>query len=361
MPDLFNNPAFYGIQDLSFDNDRGIRVMYPTEENYVFDTPLLDGTYPLVVFAHGSRASSGQIRLCPEDESQDYKRWTSVLHLLARSGFIVAAPDLHRVLLSGEAASTVLEDTVRWMQREWDGRQVLSRPSVFVDPDKHRARAVENEDPQVKIRGLGMGIGHGADEANFFGMPTPVGLIGHSYGARAAALTAAKGNVGVYAYASIAGDLNDPDTLRALVTLRNTLFIAGALPIAGSEDYTILKSLWRQMAGPKSQVMLAGADHWSWFSPDSGLHPCEDHDTSAHCPINWLILGEVLKNFMAKQLLGRWLVPPYLLGSTGGHLTLMNQLWDDPKCALKVRWDDPLSEPSSGGQTYGDWPDAPEW
>lgn len=98
MPDLYRNPVFYGIQDVSLADDRSVRVMYPSAENYVFDAPLLDGIYPLTVFAHGSRKGSSDTPLCPKDETQDFKRWTSVLHLLARCGFVVVAPALHNEL-----------------------------------------------------------------------------------------------------------------------------------------------------------------------------------------------------------------------------------------------------------------------
>lgn len=355
MSDLFNNPAFYGIQDLSFEDGRGLRVMYPTAENYVFDAPLLDGTYPLVVFAHGSRAGSG-VQLCPKDTSQDYKRWTSVLYLLARSGFVVVAPDVSDILHDPASASEVLEETVHWMHSHWSGRQVLFRPFVFQDPDVHRSRAAAEDDLRVHLAGVGTGIGIGNDDTHFLGMPTPVGVIGHSWGARAAALAAANRNIAVDAYAAIAGAFDDNEVIRAVGSLRSTLLVAGALD---GQNASYLPPLWNSMPAPKSQVLLAGSDHWSWFSPDSGLHPCEAGDQSAYCPIAWQVAGEVLKNFMAKQLLNLWMVPPYLLGSSGGQLSLMNQLWNDPKCALKVRWDDPLSVPASGNQTYGFWLGAP--
>ncbi|KQR70090.1 hypothetical protein ASF98_23440 [Arthrobacter sp. Leaf337] len=357
MPDLFNNPAFYGIQDGAIEDGRGLRIMYPTAENYVFDAPILDGPYPLVVFAHGSRAGSG-VQLCPTDVSQDYKRWTSVLYVLARCGFVVAAPDLSNTLSDPVSASIVLEETVRWMHRHWDGREVLFRPSVFLDPDEYRLRSVAAKDPRADLAGVGAGLGIGDDDTHFLGMPTPVGVIGHSWGARAAALAAANRNVAVDAFASVAGAFDDNEVVSAVSSLRSTLLVAGALD---SLNASYLPPLWTQMPVPKSQVLLAGADHWSWFSPDSGLHPCQAEDRSAYCPIAWQVLAEVLKNFMGKQLLNYWFVPPYLLGSSGGQLTLMNQLWNDPKCALRVRWDDPRSVPGSGDQTYGFWLDAPSW
>jgi dienelactone hydrolase len=73
-----------------------MRIMFPSEAGNVFGAGVRPGTYPLVVFVHGWRnASDG---LCPADETQDYRAWMSVLHLLARCGFVVAAPDVHDVV-----------------------------------------------------------------------------------------------------------------------------------------------------------------------------------------------------------------------------------------------------------------------
>jgi dienelactone hydrolase len=353
MPDLYRNPVFYGIQDVSLADGRSARVMYPSAENYVFDAPLLDGTYPLIVFAHGSRKGSSDAPLCPKDDTQDYKRWTSVLHLLARCGFVVVAPALHNELPQPEAASEVLEQTVRWMHSDWDGRSVLVSPSVFTDPDRYRLQASKSgDDLRVQLAGLGAGIGIGIGSEHALGMATPVGLIGHSWGARAAALAAANRNVSVDAFASIAGAFDSNEAIWALERIRSTLLVAGALD---SLNVSYLTPLWSQMQAPKSQVLLAGADHWSWFSPDSGLHPCDIGDESAYCPIAWQVLAVVLLNFMAKHLLNDWMVPPHLLGSPGGRPSLVGRLRLDRRCALKVRWDDPLSVPTSGDRTFGFW------
>ena len=132
MPDLYLNPVFYGVQDVTLPIGRKARIMFPSDQGHVVGASIRSGTYPLVAFVHGWRDSNDG--LCPEDVAQDYKAWGSVLHVLARCGFVVVAPDVHDVLTDPIRTAEVIEETVTWMHYRWDERGVLWRPSVFFDP-----------------------------------------------------------------------------------------------------------------------------------------------------------------------------------------------------------------------------------
>ena len=58
MSDLYLDPVFYGIQDATLPSQRAVRVMFPSDEGNVFKASVRPGTYPLVVFVHGSRTAS---------------------------------------------------------------------------------------------------------------------------------------------------------------------------------------------------------------------------------------------------------------------------------------------------------------
>lgn len=349
MTDLYSNPVFYGIQDVAMADGRAARIMYPTLENFVFDAPRLNGTYPLVVFVHGSRTNDRS--LCPPDDSLDYKRWTSVLYLLAQRGFIVVSPDVHDVLREPEAAAAVIEDTVRWMQHSWEGKDVLHRPSVFVDPDEYRSRSTASQgDNPLPL--FGLGAGKAVDTDYPAAMATPVGIICHSWGARAGAITAARSNTPVDAYVSIAGAFDDNATVAALQKIRPSLLIAGT---HDEQNLSYLPPLWHQMPAPKSQVMIARVGHWDWFYYRSGIYYCDVEQERPLCPYVWDLLDDLLTNFMAKHLLNYWTVHPSL--QRGGGFRASDV------CAVKVRWEDPLSDPPAGEWEGGfDWPaDFPTW
>jgi hypothetical protein len=152
---------------------------------------------------------------------------------------------------------------------------------------------------------------------------------------------------------TIAGSLDDNETISALESIRSTLLVAGQLD---SMNASYLAPLWNQMPAPKNQMLLAGADHWSWFSPEGGLHPSDGVESPNICPSTWQVLSEVLVTFTARRLLNFWTLPPSLVCATGGRPPLpYSQIWLDGRCAFKVRWDDPLAVPPTGQHSYGFW------
>jgi hypothetical protein len=351
---LYLNPVFYGIQDVTLPAERAARVMYPSDEGGVFGSPVRPGTYPLVVFVHGSRMASDG--LCPEDLTQDYKAWGSVLHLLARCGFVVVAPDVQSVLRDTLTTADVIEEAIQWMHFQWEDRAVLWRPSVFVDPDRYLEHAIATDVEAGDVSAFhiaSLGVGIGVDPVAAYGMTTPVGLAGHSWGARACAIVAARGER-VGAVASIAGSWDDNDALTAFYSVRPTLMIAG---LRDGMNAGSLAGFWDGLGAPKHQALLSGLGHWDWFSRTSGLHPCDEDVERPACGVGWLTASELLLTFMTKYLLNQWMLPSHLLGPSGTRTELLPYYQNTPRCGLRVRWDDPLSPGSNvGDATFGNWP-----
>lgn len=342
MTELYYYPVSYGIHDLVGNGDTGqfgLRIYYPSEEDSPYDAPIRPGRYPLVVFAHGDRAYEN--RFCPLDDSRDYTRWGAVLHLLARCGMVVIVPAMHDIVGSADQAAVRIEDAVTWVRRNWAGNATIHKP-----PELTTARF--GPPPPGQLPPLLP-----------LGPPTPLGLAGHSWGARACAVVAGRGRVEVTALASIAGTWDD-NAANAALTSANL----PTLLLAGTEDFmtiSYLRAFWPNLPLPKHQAALQGLDHWDWFGSLGGIQPCNNATGRPACPAGWQIASELLLGFMAKYIGGRWYQQAYLLGSPQGRPPLL-QWFDGPvDCALKIRWNDPMASPTLGNPgevTLGTWDDS---
>jgi dienelactone hydrolase len=383
--DLYYEPTMYGIEDVTVGQGDGAfaaRIYYPSNDGTVFDVPIRPGTYRLIAFAHGQRAGggtdspgglSGPEPGCPEDSALDHQRWSAVLHLLARCGFVVLAPALQDVVGSSEAAAARLETAIGWIRGHWEHREVLWGPNVFVDPDSvRREAAAGSSGPRSLARlglthlGQGVGVSVGAT-----GMSTDLGVVGHSWGARACARVAVRGNVRVRALAAIAGSWDEDAAIEALIDAKDpTLLIAGTGDVV---NLSYLRSLWPALVLPKHQAVLQGIGHWDWFGGQGGIHHCDPATEPPPCPVGWMTASELLVGFMSKYLRNRWyLVPPSLIGyrgPSGSPNRRPNVMrWYEPPtaCGLKIRWDDPMADPDRGqvkvGEiTAGAWSEGDPW
>jgi dienelactone hydrolase len=363
MANLYYSPVFLGIQDSVIEADTGsfeVRVFYPSERPFTGEVIVRSGTYPLVIFAHGDRTTRAQqSQLCPADVTEDYKRWNRVLRLLARCGLVVAAPAVHDVLNDSEITAARLEETVKWMRTQWIGKETLYGPDVF-DDDRdllsEQTKHAECTGSQATRFGPNDPPGHHP------GLPTALGLVGHSWGARACARVAVRGQVQVRALASIAGTWDANDAISALIDSNApTLLVCGTQDI---DTFSYLPGLWPSLVSPKHQAALQGLDHWDWFGPNGAIKPCDANADTPACPIGWHVASELLLGFMTKYLVRDTSLPPYLIGSAGERPALLDH-FDSTNCALKVRWDDPLAsepEPTTGEKTFGQWTGAgPSW
>jgi hypothetical protein len=309
-PITLRNPGFYGVRDYTvgngpivalprigdgdrsritypwippiFDEGFRLRVFFPSWDGAVWSAPIAEGSYPLVVFLHGQRdAGDG---MCPEDTSNDYQRWWAALQLLARTGVIVACPDLSDVI--GSDPSTALprlNETIAFMRGAWEFSSSVS---------------------------------------------SALGLAGHSWGANAAINAAASGDYGAQAYASIAvtRENNYGADYRALSV--PTLLIAGMDDLLGGPlrqpDFDLGPT-------PRYQVALAGISHFGWFARTE-LWRCDG--SREDCTSGAWIISEMLASFFARHVGGDSAVVPYLL-ETPVDRTDLSSL-DGGPCAAKV-------------------------
>lgn len=120
-------PVFYGHQDLLVPRSglpaTPVRVFYPSLDGSPPDAPMATclGRYPLVVFLHGQ---------CSDLTAQDHHRWFRLPAALARSGFVVAVPDLAWVAgqypwdPTSPARDTALA-VIDWMYASFSDREQL--------------------------------------------------------------------------------------------------------------------------------------------------------------------------------------------------------------------------------------------
>ncbi|WP_027668930.1 alpha/beta hydrolase [Rhizobium leguminosarum] len=363
----YYNPSPYGINDVTIPEGSGsfgARIYYPSDEMEVRDVPYRDGIYPLVAFAHGERASDRS--LCPPDVTADYKKWGAVLHLLARCGFVVISPAMDDVLNDTTQAAVRMETAIAWARSSWPSRQIIHQPPVFyLDPDGVLAQAPEQKQESLSLNPshlARLGHGFGFDHQLPLGPPTSLGLVGHSWGARAAAIVAGRGNVEVKAVTSIAGSWDANDAISALID--------SALPtlmIAGTDDtlnLSYLHGLWGSLAIPKHQAMMQGLGHWDWFGFPGSIYACNVPVPSPAQQIGWQATSELVLAFTTKYLLNNWWRPPYLLGSPGGRPPFLGWFSKNGPCAMSVRWNDPMSSSSLGQVgdiTVGNWTSLYSW
>ena len=361
--DLYSEPVSYGINDLSIPSPTGgfnARMYYPSFEGTVRDVAIRPGKYPLLAFAHGDRR--GDSSLCPRDRTRDHQRWTSVLHLLAKCGYVVIAPAVADTIHSIESTAARLETAVRWIRGSWVHRGSLFTPPV-VQPVSHLITSEVGERARVDVH---RSFGTAEDRAvvpgwprgePIEGTPTPLGVVGHSWGARAAAALAVRGEVPVAAIASIAGSWDDDSAVRALRGARKpTLMIVGS---ADELNASSLKGIWPVLAAPKYQAMLQHAAHWDWLTGTEAIKACDG--SSSPCRLGARTAAELLLGFARKHLSGVWYHPPFLLGPAGWRTPLIPAFTANSKCALQVRWDDPVAPlanqtwPRRGERIYGTW------
>jgi dienelactone hydrolase len=363
---FYYSPVMYGINDITISGESSsfnARIYYPSEAVEVRDVPILNGTYPLIAFAHGDRRSESG--LCPPDVSEDYKKWGSVLHLLARCGFVVISVAVHDVIGNSESTAIRVERAIAYARSSWQHRAVLHHPQLlYMDPDitpasEQSKTETSRIDPKL-LKRLGVGVGH--DIVAPMGPPTSLGVAGHSWGARAMARVAVRGNAKVLAIASIAGSWDENAAIDALVKAR-----IPTVMMAGAEDHmnaSYLTGLWASLVVPKHQAMLQSLGHWDWFGEFGSIRPCDTQVPRPRCPVGWQTASEVVLAFMTKYLYNHWWRPPYLLGSPGSRPPLLHWYEKNRPCAMKLRWNDPMYTGGLGqigDVTLGNWTSWNPW
>jgi hypothetical protein len=280
-------------------------VFFPSLDGAVFDAPILEGCgrYPLILFAHGN---------CNEPEH--YKKWFEVPAALARSGNVVAAPELPATSGATYPWSEPhpdlgrLVNTLSWMRLQWEHAAVL--------------------------------------------LPAPAtGIIGHSYGALLGARLAATTNVSAYASLSGAWDEWPADSPRPI----NNFAVPMLFMWGGGFDSRVsldALGLWGGLGKPKHKVIFSGAEHWDYLP--AGRTSCEG---GLRGPCNRVVVlsMDIVATFFGKYLppeqwpgLGA-LLPPSLIAPAlsltteqqfyaGGHLLGMSLIAGRPECSVTLAW-----------------------
>lgn len=127
QPDVFA-PVFYGWQDFTPPAPGKVRVWYPSLDGSPSGAPILSpskGRYPLVILLHGH---------CSQ-QADHHKTWFLLPAQLARSGYVVAVPELPAIQGGGypwdaNTDAPLVEALISWMRTTWSGRAMLM-PAPF--------------------------------------------------------------------------------------------------------------------------------------------------------------------------------------------------------------------------------------
>lgn len=347
---FFKSPRYFGIEDHTVAglNPFHLRIYYPTDDDVLVGAPLPPGPHPLVVFAHGYRAGAEDTGLCPRELTRDNCRWTVVLGLLARSGFVVAAPEM---LFSDPV--TRVSAAVEWMRSRWSGRATLHVPHVFDPATSLTSRHAAPGDARVQTGASDPSAASALIHipTSVLGAPTPLALVGHSWGARACAKLLPSGNV--QAYAAIAGTFDDNEAVAALKDAQVPNFL-----LCGTDDsqqFSYLNGLWPSLTAPKYQAAFKEVKHFDWFGNDGAIRNCDG--TPPMRPDSGHIAGELIAGFLTRHLARVPFDPPYLVNIP--LLRPWHTRWCDQGSAIQMRWDAPDEQfatlPSTGDGILGPW------
>jgi pimeloyl-ACP methyl ester carboxylesterase len=270
-----------------------MRVYYPSLDGSPRCAPFLTGPgkFPLVIFLHGQCG-----------ESDHYTRWFRLPAILARSGFIVAIPQLAGMSGTpwdiGDPTYSLINRVISWMR---------SGPfSQFLMP------------------------------------PPTLGIIGHSYGALYGGQLAL--SIPATAYVSLGGVWNSWRSPRPLDTLPvPKLFALGTQPLDIAEVHASLSQQdWNALLEPKYSLILSQGEHWDYV-PASDTTCDLTEVTEGRCHLVADIAADIaalfLSNYMPPEEFGASfpgaipdnLMPPAVTLTTqqqffaGGHLAGLNR------------------------------------
>jgi hypothetical protein len=298
-------PVFYGMRTLGPSDAAPVamRLFFPSLDGAVASAPLLDGCgrYPLVIFVHGH---------CVGDVDH-FQRWVHLPAQLARSGYVVAVPQLAGIE-SGLHPSqpdhpdlSALSDVVEWLRSDWEHADVLDAARIAV--------------------------------------------VGHSFGALLGARFAAAAEA--VAFAGLSGVWQDWPSGPSPLTLRP---MASLLVWGGPLDFftALSDSAWNELPPPKHRAMWSAGEHWDYLV--GSVPPCSAG--AGPCPAVGIATADLVTMFLGKYLapelapnlvddIPDTLRPPQLVLSpeqqffAGGHLLGFGLLDGNPSCGLEQQAD----------------------
>lgn len=304
-------PVFYGIADVdpTLGAPARIRIVYPSVDGAPENAPLLEGCgrYPLVVFLHGQCG-----------DTDHFRAWDILPAQLARSGYVVAIPELSSSPPWGESNPDValVQQVLFWMRGSWEHAQVLLPPPVTA-------------------------------------------IVGHSWGAllgaRVARQLQSQGNLfKVGAYVSLSGPWIEwgYESLLPLDLEMPTLFTWGT----GSDD--VIAALegaaaerWQQPGGARHKLVFLDGAHWDYLP--EGQTSCAN--SRGPCSLVGSLAADFVTTFLSHYIPPeRWwllpstiphsLIPPPLALTekqqffVGGHLGGLAQIGTRVGCSVTHTW-----------------------
>jgi pimeloyl-ACP methyl ester carboxylesterase len=262
---------------------------------------------------------------------------------------------------SSQDSAQRIVSTVSWMRTEWGGRETIHLPletSPGISSALHaEARAPEGEPGQASTPSA-IAAG-GLLPPVVLGRPTALALVGHSWGARAAARVAADIAVRVEALAAIAGSFDDNESIAALRAVQvPTLLMSGT---EDSEAFSYLHALWEILPRPRYQAAFQGVGHWDWFGRSGAIRRCDGAQPA--WPETGHIAGELLVGFLTRHVARLQFDPPHFV-----NIPLLRPWlspWHDVGSAIQVRWDAPGQRffplPPAGAGILGLWTQSAPW
>jgi dienelactone hydrolase len=251
-------PVFYAYRDYgTADGAPGdVRVFFPSLDGSPDSGEILRdcGLHPLIVFAHGH---------CQTD-TDHYLKWFEVPAVLARAGYVVAAPRLPEISggtspLNADGDLALLNDLVSWLRSAWSESAQLAPPPA-------------------------------------------TGLVGHSFGAGLAGRLAGDGNL--RAFASLSGSVarvtRDGIHVPKLFVWGSNEFVPPGVALSASE--------WAAVEPPKHRVVVDDLQHWDYLP--AGRTSCEND--RGPCGAARVAAWDLLVMFFAN-----YLPPPALPGLPG--------------------------------------------
>lgn len=303
-------PVFYGYEDVtvprSGTSDTAMRVFHPSLEGSPPNAPLLSclGRYPLVLFLHGQ---------CDVPADQDHRLWFRLPAALARSGFVVAVPDMGWAGTSPWATAPPQHATalaaIDWMYSSWSGRQWL-------------------------------------------GSQTTLALAGHSFGALLAGRLATE--IPSSGLVSIGGGWAEWPVVPP-VPIPN-LPVPSAFFYGTNDIYAAQPTLIGQAPSPTHRVIFEGGEHWDYL--DANRQVC--NEPSGPCDLVDELTADLAVVYLSRLLrvasVPASLEPPTIqltaeqMFYAGNHLTGLSAL---PRagCDVTIEW----SLPATGSVTLP-WP-----
>jgi hypothetical protein len=316
--DLLYAPVNYGYQDYTLSltgfGVRKARIYFPSFGTTPSTAAIRSGRYPLVVFCHGQRDPKDG--LCPPNPSLDYARWTPLLRLLARCGFVVMAPNM-----DGIYSAEPLEQYIAWMTSSSPYRDSLM------------SDAGTNSDGSTP--------------------PQHLALIGHSWGTKSIGHLLSRNIVTPRCIAFTNGSWVGAETEVRESSAPLLLIVASKDEVYDAQpDYT--NSLFAPLRPFAFEAAIQGATHWGYSEIAHCNSPMPSDGPAA-------IASDLLVVFLHKYLYaGRFQLPSSLQTAIGTRPSLSRWYTDTSALALQVRWHDPLATPSYGIQgrrTRGFWVD----